>query len=50
MFQIFSVIIETIKEPLLRRLIRLAAQEFRRPAPASSSLPGHRRHDLADLV
>ncbi|HKM73642.1 MAG TPA: hypothetical protein VJX94_26855 [Stellaceae bacterium] len=37
MFQIFSVIIEAIKDPLLRRLIRPAAQKFRRPGPASSS-------------
>jgi hypothetical protein len=44
MFQIFSVIIETIKDPLLRRLIRPAAQEFRRPPlrhQAGGDTPGH---------
>jgi hypothetical protein len=50
MFQIFCVIIETIKDPLLRRLIRPAAREFTRSAPASSSSTdanGERRWNVA---
>jgi len=39
MFRIFSIIIETIKDPLLRRLIRPSAQEFRRPSLRHRALP-----------
>jgi hypothetical protein len=39
MFRIFSVIIETIKDPLLRRLIRPSAQEFRKPSLPHRALP-----------